>query len=284
MPNELDNRTPQNIQVAGLWVSVDVRLASTQHVFLAAVPPNIDSVPLGPQVDRVLLTGQSPASQNGLYELTGGGSVTGYNFAPEYSGFLTGFNPARIFKVVCTGGAVVYGANLGVAGPDSGETLPSEGFIAPGPLGDFVVVTGVSGGTVTIYSTTTLVRIPEADTDAEIIQIRRVQVAEGASGGEWKLEPPASATPITSASPIVYSRVAPLPQAGTIDPFASATNSQPGQLTLSNAVSDDAVGMIVPSADRSDIPPSYTPLGLVAPVSAALQQVTVQNAPVQIRI
>ena len=280
----MDNRVPEAISpVAGEWV--DVRLAATTPVFLSGVPRAIDGVPLGPQADRVLLTAQVIPAQNGIYLLTGGGSVTGFNLLADEFFAQPGYSAARLYRIRCSGFAFVVGADSVVAGPDIDGAFPADGFIAPSATGEFNFFCGSGGGgVIEVFSTTTLVRVAEADSDAEILVARRVSVAQGSNAGRWRMADPGTSTPLTSGVAMTWSRQIDGAAQALVDPFAAATTTAPTQIPASSPAQDGSVGVIVPNPEATDVQPFYLPLGFIAPVTAGGQPVTANSSPVNIRM
>lgn len=279
----MDNRVPSPISpVSGEWV--DVRLAATVQVNLSGVPREIDGVPMGPQADRVLLTAQVIPSQNGIYLLTGGGGLTGFNLSQGEDYSWPGYNVTRLYRVRCTGAAIVLGLATVVAGPDADLPVPDDGFVAPRADGTFQFLAPGGDGTIEVFSTTTLERVAEADSDAEILLARRVSVALGSNAGRWRMADPGTSTPLTSGVAMTWSRQIDGAAQALVDPFASATNSAPTQIPASSPAQDATVGVIVPNPEMTDVQPFYVPLGFIVPVTVGGQSVTANSSPVNIRM
>ena len=185
-----DNTPPGPIAVVGGSDFPSVRAASTVNVPLATPPSVIGGVALGPTQDRVLLAAQTDPAANGVYLLTAGGAVNGYNLAAGESDTHTA-TAGRLFRVEVTGGVVVIGENGIVAGPTAGGgfggNYPTVGFLDPGESGVFNVnASAMSGGTATFQANTTLVRDASADAAGEFTVNRAVRVTDGPNRGTWR--------------------------------------------------------------------------------------------------
>lgn len=290
-----DNRRPEPKSPSSGSMWAPVRVCATQQVFLAAVPDTIDGVALGPNRDRVLLAVQTDLTQMGIYQLVGSGSVTAYNLANQDLVLQGGFVMGRLYRVRCTGGAAAVGLNGVVAGPladvsllldpPEGSSWIDEGFLTPTSPGTIVLGGLGAAGTIEIYSTTTLVRTPDADADADFAGGKTVNVEEGSNRGLWVMLENGNPTSISAPTFITFDRAGQRLEFPSGLPDAPPTSAPPVPVPLLVTFVDSSVGTVDPmSSAPSDEAPQYRPLGFRVPVTVGPQLITVGGLPVTILI
>lgn len=211
--------TPPNIiavQPNRVWNPV--RAAATTQTGLVNVPVSINSVPLGPTRDRVLLAGQTLPAENGLYQLTEFGADTTRSITASQT-TTESITAARLVYVSVTGTVTVTGANGEV-------TAGNPGFLAPAAGNLLNITGGASGGVLTYKATVGLARTADADANGEFVSGKLADVRAGSNAGMWALRGPVSATVITGGLAINFDLVSSAVSA-PYDPAATRTTVAP---------------------------------------------------------
>lgn len=215
----MTTKAPQIISAAPAKAWNPVRAAASTDTGLVNAPLAINAVNLGPNRDRVLLAGQSTQSANGIYQLTESGASEVLAIDPDEVTTET-VTANRLVYVEVTGTVTVTGANGSV-------DVDNPGFLSPlsGPT-RLAITGGESGGSVTYKATVGLARTEDADANADFVSGKIADVREGTNAGVWALQGPVSATSISGAANIVFTRVTQAAVAG-YQPGASLTSEAP---------------------------------------------------------
>jgi len=176
-----------------------VRLAATVNLSLAACPAAINGLLLGPGAVRVLLTGQTTPSQNGIYRPQESGSATDRNITANQT--TTENATADLLVWVSVTGTVT------VTGTNGQVTAGQPGFLAPlAAPSRFGITGGTSGGVASFKPTVGLVRTDDADANGDFVSSKMVEVQRGTNSGVWHLQPPVSPLVLTNSLAIQFLR------------------------------------------------------------------------------